>query len=94
MKNKFINLKLFFKQLQTVSVTLNNDNNDNDEYKTFYISSNYDNLNDNFFISEFIDDKSKLSNKIMNIKKEKFNFINYFNSLIKFIYLWKKNYWN
>ena len=67
MKNKFINLKLFFKQLQTVSVTLNNDNNDNYEYKTFYVSSNYNNLNDNFFISEFIDYESKLSNEIINI---------------------------
>ena len=67
----------------TVSVTLNNENNDNYECKTFYVSSNYNNLNDNFFISEFIDDESKLSNEIINIKKEEFDVINYFNSLNK-----------
>ena len=54
----------------TVSVTLNHDNNDNYECKTFYVSSNYNNLNDTFFISEFIDDESKLSNEIMNIKRK------------------------
>ena len=66
-----------------VSITLNNDNNDDYVCKTFYVSSSHNNLNEGFYISEFIDDECKISTEMINVKKEEFDVIQFFNQLNK-----------
>ncbi len=51
--------------------------------KTFNVSSSHNNLNENFYISEIIDDEFKINTEIINLKKEEFDVIQLFNQFHK-----------